>query len=246
MKSVAAFTILDSVDSTNNYAMAQLHAGLAIHGSAWFTNDQFGGKGQRGKKWLGQAGEGIALSITIVPRREFGVYPFILNTVVANCCRQFLHENLKLPAAIKWPNDLYLRDRKAGVILIENNFRQNTWKWAVLGIGMNVNQLHFDPALPNPVSFKQLTGQEYDVEALARELQQCIMAKIDDPALNPDKELETYNLHLYKKEEEVTLKKQNAAFKTFIKKVNRSGQLITEDTMERAFEFGEVEWVIAS
>src|SRR6478672_6399768 len=45
-KSMEIFYLLDSVDSTNNYAMAKLHAGLAKHGQAWFAKDQQAGKGQ--------------------------------------------------------------------------------------------------------------------------------------------------------------------------------------------------------
>ena len=48
------FTILDAVESTNNYAMAKAHAGLAAHGQAWFAREQWGGKGQRGNVWVSE------------------------------------------------------------------------------------------------------------------------------------------------------------------------------------------------
>ncbi len=242
MKSIAAFIILDSVDSTNNYAMAQVHAGLAKHGMAWFTKDQTTGKGQRGKKWISRSGENIALSIAIVPRSSFSVHPFLLNAVVANCCLSFLQKYCETGCTIKWPNDLYLRDRKAGGILIENNYRQKTWNWSVLGIGININQEDFGDELVNPVSLKQFTGKMYEPELLARELHQLIMDKMDAVTIDEMNELEIYNSHLFKRNEEVSLKKQNAVFKTTIRQVNKFGQLITQDTMERTFEFGEVEW----
>ena len=46
-----ALVILDSVDSTNNYAMAQIHAGTALHGTSYFAYEQFSGRGRRAKTW---------------------------------------------------------------------------------------------------------------------------------------------------------------------------------------------------
>lgn len=61
------FTILHSVDSTNNYAMAQVHAGLATHGNTYLSIEQTSGKGQRGKAWKSIAGENITMSIVLKP-----------------------------------------------------------------------------------------------------------------------------------------------------------------------------------
>ena len=62
-------------------------------------------------------------------------------------------------AFIKWPNDLYWRDRKAGGILIENIIRGKDWQSAVAGIGININQTSFDPDITNAISLKQITGK---------------------------------------------------------------------------------------
>jgi BirA family biotin operon repressor/biotin-[acetyl-CoA-carboxylase] ligase len=81
---------------------------------------------------------------------------------------------------IKRPNDLYWRDRKAGGILIENILRGTEWTWAVVGIGININQTQFSPTAPNPVSLKQITGREWDIlslqEALTKSLNESIQA----------------------------------------------------------------------
>ena len=65
MDSALSFSILDSVDSTNNYAMGMVHAGLAKHGMAWFANDQTAGKGQRSKQWESEPGMNIIMSIRV-------------------------------------------------------------------------------------------------------------------------------------------------------------------------------------
>ncbi|HET9430934.1 MAG TPA: biotin--[acetyl-CoA-carboxylase] ligase, partial [Chitinophagaceae bacterium] len=61
------FIELQSVDSTNNYALAQVHAGLAHHGAAFFAWEQTAGKGQRGRSWTSQKEANIMISLVIRP-----------------------------------------------------------------------------------------------------------------------------------------------------------------------------------
>ena len=145
MKTIEMFTVLDTVDSTNNYAMAQAHAGLAIHGSAWFAKEQTAGKGQRGKQWESRRGENIAISIVFMPT---GLRPdqlFMLSVAVSLGCYDFFTAAAGNKTSVKWPNDIFWGDRKAGGILIENIIQGNTWKYAVIGIGININQIEFNP-----------------------------------------------------------------------------------------------------
>ena len=242
----ALFYLLDSVDSTNNYAMANVHAGLATHGMAWFANEQTQGKGQRGKGWNAEPGQNIILSIVIKPPPIFRAQPFFLSSLVAIACAEFLQKNCAQTISIKWPNDLYWRDRKAGGILIENNFSGDQWKWAVIGIGINVNQTQFSPDLKNPVSIQEIAGKELDPELLTRQLHQIILDKVnsaDDEAIKLL--LPAYNARLFKQGQQVRLKQGSAVFTTTIKAVNEAGQLITYDTMERTFDHGMVEWLMS-
>ncbi|MBC7537099.1 MAG: biotin--[acetyl-CoA-carboxylase] ligase [Ferruginibacter sp.] len=245
MKTIEMFTVLDTVDSTNNYAMANVHAGLAKHGAAWFALDQNAGKGQRGKTWISTAGENIIMSIVIEPLPVFWSQPFLFNMVISNICHSFLERYLTNEIKIKWPNDIYSRDRKAGGILIENIFQGSAWKWAVVGIGVNVNQIDFPQGLENATSLKQITGDSYDVIALAKALHKMIivcMTGIKQATL-PDI-INTYNDNLYLLNKKVKLRKKNIVFETTVKAVNGHGQLLTQDSMPRLFEFGEVEWIL--
>jgi len=238
------FNILDSIGSTNNYAMAQVHAGLAKHGMAYFAHDQTAGKGQRGKTWETEAGQNIALSIAVQPGKPFFQNQFLFNAAVANACYDFFNAYAGPEVSIKWPNDIYWRDRKAGGILIENKLMGREWKWAVAGIGININQTAFSGQQRNAVSLKQICGRTNDPVQLARELHEKVLAAItntreaDLPIL-----LQQYNEHLFLRGKTTRLKKGNSIFETTIKAVNASGQLVTQDTMEREFNFGEVEWV---
>src|SRR6185295_3982950 len=110
MESIEFFRILDSVDSTNNYAMAALHAGMAKHGMAWYAKDQNAGKGQRGKQWISEPGENIIMSVVFEPPALFSSRSFLFNAVIANTCHAFLNRYIKNEVKIKWPNDIFLRD----------------------------------------------------------------------------------------------------------------------------------------
>jgi BirA family biotin operon repressor/biotin-[acetyl-CoA-carboxylase] ligase len=245
MPETELFSILDTVDSTNNYAMAAVHAGLARHGMAWFAREQTAGKGQRGKVWQSRPGQNIALSIVLKPKSIFSANHFMLNAVVARECHRYFNEKAGGQISIKWPNDIYWRDRKAGGILIENIFAAKTWKWAVAGIGLNINQDHFHGSLRNVTSLGLITGKEWSPEHLARELHERIIAAFAAvTAKDFDELLAYYNQHLFRKGETVKLKKDAITFTTTVKSVNPFGQLITQDAMERQFNFGEVEWVI--
>ena len=248
MNTVLDFSILDSVESTNNYAMQQVHAGMAKHGMAWFAMNQTSGKGQMGKSWLSEPGQNIAMSLVLKPERFKNSGQIQLILAVALTCKKFLEKHLGAEIKIKWPNDIYWNDRKAGGILIESIMgtgESDNWKWAVVGIGMNINQTAFDPSLPNPVSLKQITGKEFALIDLAKEL--CSNLLICVEALNQktkEELLSEYHQHLYKLNEKVKLKKDNAVFEGVIKGVNVKGQLVVQHALEDAFDFGEIEWVL--
>ncbi|MDP4264967.1 MAG: biotin--[acetyl-CoA-carboxylase] ligase [Bacteroidota bacterium] len=246
----APFIELQMVDSTNNYALARIHAGLAQHGTAIFAHEQVAGKGQRGKTWASPKGENIALSIIIKPAPLEVSQQFELSASIAIAAREFFSRYAGEDTKIKWPNDLYWKDRKAGGILIESIVRSgkpgiNTWDWAVIGIGININQANFPPELPNPVSLKQITGKAFDPLELTKEL----YAVIDEyyqrlitkgfSAILP-----LYLSHFYKKDEKVKLKKGNRSFEAVIKSVSQDGKLIIQHGIEEQFSIGEIQWII--
>jgi BirA family biotin operon repressor/biotin-[acetyl-CoA-carboxylase] ligase len=237
------FLVLDTLDSTNNYAMGQLHAGLARHGQVYFTHHQFAGKGQRGKTWNAAAGENITMSAIIDPSFPNNQFSFLLSASIALACIDFLKHLQLDELTIKWPNDLYWRDRKAGGILIENLYRSNDWKFAVVGIGINVNQTKFDGL--NAVSLKQITGTHFQPLILAEQLCDCLSIRYNEMfSSSPEEIMNDYNSLLFKKGKLAKLKKGNAVFETQIKEVSVTGELRTTDVIERTFAFGEVEWVV--
>lgn len=225
--------------------MARVQAGMASHGMTWFAHEQTAGKGQRGKGWETQPGKNIAMSIVLQPEFLDARQQFYLSATIALVCFEFFSGYAGDETKIKWPNDLFWRDRKAGGVLIENVFHGKKWKWAIVGIGININQVNFGKAVKNPVSLKQITGKEFDTVALAKELYALLIKKIPElTAKSFDKILEDYNTHLYKLNKNVLLKKEGSIFETVIKAVSAEGKLLTVDAADREFDFGEVEWVL--
>jgi len=240
-----SFVILENVDSTNNYAMGKIHSGEAKDGNAWFAKEQTEGKGQLGRIWETETGQNIILSI-VADTRFLQVYQqFQLSVAVSLSCYDFFkaYHNIKLK--IKWPNDLFWNDRKAGGILIENVIKGNFWQWAVIGIGINLNQTNFSTVKNSPVSLKVITGQTYDPVESGKQLYKCVIDRLKQlKAKGSEKMLIEYNGILYKHAEKIKLKKENIIFETTIKGVSPLGQLQTFDSMERTFNFGEIEWVL--
>jgi BirA family biotin operon repressor/biotin-[acetyl-CoA-carboxylase] ligase len=238
------FIELSQTDSSNNYAMGQIHAGMAKHGTTYFAHSQTAGKGQRGKKWITNKNENIILSAVLEPPQMLASQPFLLSALVALACYDFFKNYAQDKTSIKWPNDLYWGDRKAGGILIENVFKGTNWSYAVVGIGININQTVFSENIPNPVSLRQITGKDYNVISVAKELCNCIEDRYQSLFLEQPKDsLEKYNSVLYKLHQPVRLKKQNIVFETTIEGVSAAGRLLTRDTIARQFEFGEIEWL---
>lgn len=223
--------------------MAQVHAGLARHGNAYFSMEQTAGKGQRGKSWDTGKGENITLSVVLKPASLLLSDQFLLSLSVALACYDLIHRYAGEETAIKWPNDIYWRDRKAGGILIENVVKGIDWQYAIVGIGLNVNQTQFQENIKNPVSLKQITGKTLNIIELAKELCNDLQYRFDALLNNHQPLLDLYNSRLYKRNQSVTLKQKNMVFRTVIKGVSSQGRLMAQNSMEQEFEWGEVEWI---
>ena len=236
------FIELYKVESTNNYAMGLIHAGMAQHGTAVFTHHQTKGKGQRNKQWISNPNENIILSIIVKP---FGLKLnelFLLSMSVAIGLQRFFGKYANDQTKIKWPNDIYWRDRKAGGILIENVIQGEEWKYAVIGMGLNINQIDFGD-LP-AVSLKQVTGKNYNTIEMAKELLDFLQQSFNELASDKTGIIDNYHKDLYKWKEKIHLKNKNENFEGILKGVNPEGMLIVEHRhKEKAFKVGEIEWI---
>lgn len=239
------FFELCEVDSTNNYAMRQVQAQMAVHGATWIAGYQNAGKGQRGKAWNGEPGQNIMMSSVLEPAFLNIDNQFLLNITVALACFDFFNKYAINKTSIKWPNDIYWKDRKAGGVLIENLLQGKEWKFSVAGIGININQTLFPADLPNPVSLKQITGKSFDVIDLAKELCECLNRRWYE--LNAEKYeqlLQEYSTRLYKSGETVTFRRNNKVFSAVVTGVNKHGELLINTGKQSVLAYGSVDWVM--
>jgi BirA family biotin operon repressor/biotin-[acetyl-CoA-carboxylase] ligase len=236
------FTELLSVDSTNNYAMGRVHEGVAQHGDVVLAHVQTAGKGQRHKAWVSQGGANLTLSVVLEPAQPLS-HAFYLSMAMAVAVRHFFAQYASFETKVKWPNDLYWRDRKAGGLLIENVIQGSQWRYAIVGIGININQTAFE-GLPNPVSLKQITGEDFDIVELGKELCLFLQKGFEMFLHNVQGVHTAYHQHLYKVGEQVKLKQGGRVFTATIKGVMPFGRLITEHATEETFDIGEVELVL--
>jgi BirA family transcriptional regulator, biotin operon repressor / biotin---[acetyl-CoA-carboxylase] ligase len=241
------FLVLAQVDSTNIYAIDKVQANLAAHGAAFFAHHQTKGKGQMGKQWKDDSGSNILLTVVINTQFLLISQQFAISIMTALACYDFFSQYAGEETKIKWPNDLYWRDRKAGGILIENHLKGSIWQYSVLGMGININQTVFDSQINNPVSLKQITGKSFDPVALAKELCQSLEKRFQElESGGMQAQLEAYNQILYKKGERVSLKKDNILFQPMIKEVRANGRLVVDNGLEEDYDLGQLVWVIPS
>jgi len=244
------FTELTEVDSTNIYAMNQVKTNLAEHGAAYLAQKQWAGKGQMGKVWEAETGQNILLSVVLDPKKlvfqDLALEPHVVSMLVAVGCFNFFVAYAGDETSIKWPNDIYWRDRKAAGILIENSFRGPIWQWSIAGMGVNINQTEFGTGLHKAVSLKQITGKTFQIPALAIELCNRIEAAFQIAVdKGPDALLALYNNVLYKKGERMHLEIEGQKITATICSVLPNGHLEieTENGIKQSHALGAIQWL---
>ena len=166
--------IIDRCESTNAAIDRQ-----APHGYALMALEQTAGRGQRGNSWEAEPGRNITLSLMVRPEAipvadQFRVSEAASLGILDLLCGLGLQD-----VSVKWPNDIYVGDRKICGILIENSLSGNFLARSIIGIGLNVNQTRFLSDAPNPVSIAQLTGRTYALQPLAEQMVSNILSRLD-------------------------------------------------------------------
>ena len=163
---------LDVVDSTNRY-LRDGADNLWTDGKdivAVTAVRQTAGRGQRGNVWSSKEGENLLLSMLVRPGSSLEVAnQFLLSQAVAVS----LHAAMKcygIETKLKWPNDIYVGNRKLAGILVELDYSGAFVEQAIVGIGLNVNQTEFPPMDRVPVSMKMLLGKDIPVEDVLRDV----------------------------------------------------------------------------
>ena len=160
---------IDETTSTNDEARDAKYR----HGDIVWAERQTAGRGQRGHTWTSPEGENLTFSMVLEPRFLPVGEQFLLSEAVTLALTDTFAA-YGIDTRIKWTNDIYVGDRKLVGILIEHNHAGASLSRTIAGIGINVNQTEFDPALPNPVSMAMVAGRTFDrgevLEAFRRQI----------------------------------------------------------------------------
>lgn len=215
-----------------------------------YTGYQTAGRGQTGNGWESEEGKNLLCSILLEPRANL----FELNIFVAVAVHRLVSGLGIERVSIKWPNDIYWGDKKIAGILIENAITGNAVSHSIAGIGLNVNQTEWKSDAPNPVSLKQITGKEYELDALMQQLfEEVQQAQAEDCR-------DYYKAHLYRREgfwpfveravnTQPTMNADQQAegqFMARIQDILPSGEIMLQDQQgqERKYHFKQVRYVV--
>ena len=154
---------LETTESTNSYLIELASKQPLPEGTVVVSDFQTGGKGQSGASWSSEAGKNILVSILFQPQFLPVKKIFSLSKAVALAVQDTL-DAYGIISKIKWPNDIYVGEKKISGLLIENAMRGIEVQQSIVGIGVNMNQEIFPANIPNPVSMKMITGNEFYID----------------------------------------------------------------------------------
>ena len=162
------------------------------------TDFQTAGRGQAGNSWESEEGKNLLFSALLRYNNIRATEQWRLSMLVAVALWEVLANYLpQEQLSIKWPNDIYFGDKKLVGILIENSLAGQYVGYSIAGIGLNINQTEWRSNAPNPISMKQITGQEYKAVELMNE---WVHAMANWEAQSTEAIQTAYLQHLYRRE----------------------------------------------
>ncbi len=239
------FIVLNETDSTNNYAK-QLILSNPEEGTVVMAQYQKSGKGQQGNSWESESGKNMLASIILYPSFLYAGDQFMISKIVSLAILDTLKSKIK-NVSIKWPNDIYVHDKKIAGILIENTIKGNNLDSSILGIGLNLNQTIFMSNAPNPVSLQQITGEEYNIEKVADEVLTSFSRWYKKLKMGDHSEINaTYYTNMFRGEMWSLYSKNDVRFEAKIIGIGEFGKLRLQkrDGSIEEYLFKEVEFVL--
>ena len=165
---MATYILLDSTASTNTHVAT--HAPQLPDGAVVYTHCQTAGRGQKGNHWESEPGKNLTFSVLIKHPPVPAIKQFAISEAAALAVAETLCRQAGEGFAIKWPNDIYYHDSKICGLLIEHSLAGSAIEHTIIGAGVNINQEQFVSDAPNPISLKNITGQEHDLVRLLHQM----------------------------------------------------------------------------
>lgn len=240
------------LESTNSYAQQLIKSGDLHEGDVIFALNQEKGRGQGDNFWESEPGSNLLISIILEPKmipasRQF-VLAQLVSLAIADLVKEYvLTGRVPIEVKVKWPNDIYVNNKKVAGILFQNFVKGNEIEYSIVGIGINVNQEQFYSGASNPVSMIHHTHKSINIELLLSKLLDNIGVSYEVFRLEENfQELKSrYINNLFRYDEWATYSDGKETFRGRIVDVDEYGRLMVElESGEvKKFMFKEIEFV---
>ena len=237
---------ISETDSTNLYLRKLLNDSDLPNFFCISADFQTSGRGQQGTTWQSNRGENLLFSFLIHSEKIPLDKQFFLSEIVSiGICNAL--KNSGLDAKIKWANDIFYQDKKLAGILIETIISGDKMKYAIVGVGLNVNQIEFSENLPHAISLRQILGKEVDCQAILENILMKISVLFENFDVNNSDDLQKkyFNL-LYRNSGYYLFEEKNEKIYAKILSVDSDGclKLLTDKGLEKSFYFKEVKFCL--
>lgn len=225
---------IDETDSTNRWMKENGSGDMVV-----VADYQTAGRGCGTNKWESERGKNLLFSILLHPVDIPVSKQFHISMAISLAILDSLEQHIG-DVSIKWPNDIYWRNGKLGGILIENRLQGGSIKDCIIGVGLNVNQDCFVSDAPNPVSLKQIHGEDTERTQLLSD----ILSRFEQYLLSDVKTL--YLSRLYRRKGFHPYADSKGVFMAEIIGVEDDGHLLLRDDngSDRRYAFKEVQFII--
>ena len=229
---------IEETDSTNRWLKAHGEGKMVV-----VADYQTAGKGCGTNSWESERGKNLTFSMLIHPTTIPACQQFRITEVISVAICEVLEQYIG-DVSIKWPNDIYVGDKKICGILIENMLKGEYIRHCIIGIGLNINQKRFVSDAPNPTSMALESGHDFDreevLQSLLRHFEQ-LLAVWDEEAIR-----KAYRQRLYRKEGMFPYRDKEGDFTASLVDVEDDGHLVLQDAQgqQRRYAFKEVTFVI--
>jgi len=238
----------NSVESTNSTAHQMVATERPESEAVVWALEQSKGRGQRNNSWVVEPSKNLTFSIIVYPSYMPINRQFSLSEVAATSVASVISELVAdAPVTIKWPNDIYIGNKKVGGLLLEHSIMGSSIDYSVVGIGINVNQVEFPQSLPNPTSLAVETNAEYDLEELLEGFIQSFFSQLELLKSGLYDEIhEKFKYKLFRNQGFHQFENEAGQFTAKIADVRQSGEMVLEmaDGRQVAYAFKEVSYVI--
>ena len=209
---------------------------------------QTAGRGQRGNRWSSEAGTNLTFTMVLEPKELEAENQFYVSRAVTLAVTDML-ARFGIGASVKWPNDIYVDDRKICGILIEHDLMGSNVVRSIAGIGINVNQHEFDPLLPNPVSMASVKGMLFDRTEVLGKFLEAVRQRTEHLDGEEYSSLDRdYRKILYRADgkEYFFREPEGTPFRAVLETVLPGGEMVLRksDGARKSYWFKEVEFVL--